>query len=467
MYKPKKTITPKSGSKTETILKFLLGTGGNADYKSYIEIADTITDATGVVINRRVVCNAVLRYNEGLFIVDGKTVEDTGKLSPLDKKPKASQDLNTSYGCTDSVSNIEHDESIDVVIDEESSNPEDVKTFKQICIEEGIDPADAAGGWVKTKNLSVRIKTKEDTSDELGKLLDAAEELINKDFWHVAPRLKAKGSNIGVVHISDLHLGAWVKGLVKTPDYDLNILKNKLLDAVDTVNAMGYAEVHVNCYGDLIEGFGSNHPNSWKEMENGIHGVEAIKLVHQVFTEFFLDRINNIAKVNMVGGNHDRTTENNKEDTKGGVADLVAAMLRLSGYDVTFSPLVVPVEIDGIMYIMLHGDKGVSKRSTSDIICSYGKLKKPVIEHGKIVEKKMFNFVLEGHLHSRIQRMSAGAIDKFKIVTDDSIDMRRQVLPSIFTGNSYSEDNNWFSNSGIVITHNNGRGVPCVLDLPI
>jgi hypothetical protein len=169
----------------------------------------------------------------------------------------------------------------------------------------------------------------------------------------------------------------------------------------------------------------------------------------------------------MVGGNHDRVTSNNKEDTKGGVADLVAAMLRLSGYDVTFSPLVVPVEIDGIMYIMLHGDKGVSKRSTSDIICSYGQLKKPVIEDGKIVEKKMFNFVLEGHLHSRIQRMSAGAIDKFKIVTDDSIDMRRQVLPSIFTGNSYSEDNNWFSNSGIVITHNNGRGVPCVLDLPI
>jgi hypothetical protein len=462
MYKPKKTITPKSGSKTDTILKFLLGAEGTTDYNSYIEIADTITNFTGVVINRRVVCNAVLRYNEGLFRVDGKTVEDTGKLYPLVIQVKPSK-------CTKAaIDELEDGDSVDVVIDEESSNPADVKTFKQICIEEGIDPADAAGGWIKSKNLSVRIKTKEDASEEFGDLVAAAEELIKKDFWHVAPRPKAEGRNIGVAHISDIHLGAWVKDLVKTPDFDLTILKNKMLDAVDTINSFRYAEVHVNCYGDLIESFsGLSHPNSWKEIENGIYGVEAVKLVHQLFTEFFLDRINNLARVNMVGGNHDRVTSNNKEDTKGGVADLVAAMLRLSGYDVTFSPLVVPVEIDGIMYIMLHGDKGVSKRSTSDIICSYGQLKKPVIEDGKIVEKKMFNFVLEGHLHSRIQRMSAGAIDKFKIVTDDSIDMRRQVLPSIFTGNSYSEDNNWFSNSGIVITHNNGRGVPCVLDLPI
>lgn len=466
MSKPKNTTAPRSGSKIEFILKFLLETKDSIKYKTLNHISSDLSIKTGRNIDHRRVSNAILRYNEGLYIIDGKTVADTGKLNPFTKTeceakvPKQTQ--------TDLPLDLPVDVVIDVVIDEEASKPKDVKTFKQICIEEGIDPSDAAGGWVKSKNLSVRIKTSEDVADDLGELLAAAEKLIEKDFWHVAPRLKAKGANVGVAHISDLHLGAWVKGLTKTPDFDLNILKGKLLDAVDTINSFRYAEVHVNCYGDLIESFsGLSHPNSWKEIENGIHGVEAVKLVHQVFTEFFLDRINNIARVNMVGGNHDRVTSNNKEDTKGGVADLVASMLRLSGYDVTFSPLVVPVEIDGIMYIMLHGDKGVSKRSTTDIICSYGKLKKSVIEKDEIVEKSMFNFVLEGHLHSRIQRMSAGALDKMKIVTDDSIDMRRQVLPSIFTGNSYSEDNNWFSNSGIVITHNNGRGIPCVLDLPI
>jgi len=458
MNKQNKPTLPKEGSKTEYILKYLLEVNPSAKYKSIKHASEVLSGSAGVHIKRRLIGSVILRYNEGLYMINGKTCEDTGHLNIL---------ANGDDEVVNNDGQPQPNEPIDAVIDEEVSSEQDVRTFKEICVAEGIDPSDAAGGWVKTKNLSVRIKTSQDVEEELNNLLEAAQKLIESDFWHVAPKPKAKGKNVGVVHISDLHLGAWVKGLAKTPDFDKEVLKQKLLSVVDTVNDLGYAEVHVNFYGDLIEGFGSNHPNSWKEMENGIHGVEAIKLAHKLFTEFFLDRINNLKRVNMVGGNHDRTTECNKSDTKGGVADLVCEMMRLSGYDVTFSPLVVPVEIDGIMYIMLHGDKGVSKRSTSDIICSYGRLKKPVLVDGEIVEEPMFNFVLEGHLHSRIQRMSASAIDKMQLVTDDSIDMRRQVLPSIFTGNSYSEDNNWFSNSGVVITHNNGKGIPCVLDMPI
>jgi hypothetical protein len=79
-------------------------------------------------------------------------------------------------------------------------------------------------------------------------------------------------------------------------------------------------------------------------------------------------------------------------------------------------------------------------------------------------EQGKFNFVMEGHLHSRIQKLNAKTVQNFKIIDDDNKDCRRQVCPSLFTGNTYSEQGGWSTTPGFLITESNGSGKPIVHD---
>lgn len=458
MSKPKNKVTLEEGSSQHQILELLFDNQFSA--KNYAELSRDLSSGLGYTYDRRKLGECVNWYNQGLYVFRGKTVNDTGELKPLVQNV-ASPDGFFEFWEEE----VEEEpvkavhETAGKVVDYDDLDEEELTTFHEFCKQAGIDPSEAVGGWIKTDNLSVRVKSDVvNSEDELDKLLEVAKERLTDEFWsdtRLEPYDDSLDVNIGVAHLSDLHIGSYVKGLTKTPDFDLSILKDKLLNAAHQINSFGFDSVYIRIYGDLVESFsGLNHPNTWKELEQGIHGVEAIKIVVKVIDEFFLSKVENITKVSMIGGNHDRVTSNNKEDGKGGVADLVSFCLDLKGYNVEFNSLVLSDEIDGIQYIMLHGDKGVSKRATKDIIWDYGK-------------QGIFNYVIEGHLHSRIQRLSSKAIDKYQMVTDDSIDCRRQVLPSIFTGNSYSDENNWFSNSGIMISYNNGKGLPITVDIPV
>ena len=248
---------------------------------------------------------------------------------------------------------------------------------------------------------------------------------------------------------ADLHFGAHIYNLTKTQDYDSNILLNGLCKSVDETNAFGFKKVHVHINGDLIESFsGLNHINSWMSLNKDETGTNAIKLCCKMLHQA-LSKINNLGKVLIVAGNHDRISKRNDEDVKGGAADLIAWGLSLMGYDVEFDPLVTTQVIDGIKHINLHGDKGVSKRGTKDIIWDYG-------------TQGLFNFVFEAHLHSIIQKLSVSQAKAFKTIKDDSIDHRRMHLPPFFTGNYYSESLNYFTNSGYTLVWDNGKGVPNV-----
>jgi len=434
---PKKSTHAKEGTQVFDILQAIIVNGVTGE--SFTDISDTLYRWYNIEVNRRRISEVITKYNNGGYFFMEESVSDTGRIYPI-TITKEDTDNHTHTPTP------------------ENDPDQTLMTFHDHCRAEGIEPSNTTGGWIKTKNLSVRIKEEEvDASKELTDLLLVAKERLVDAFWETTPSKPqpTDGERVGVVHLADLHIGAYVTNLVKTPDYNLDILKEKLLRAATAVNGMRFDDVHVKLYGDLIESFsGVNHKNTWKELEQGIYGVEAVKIVVDVIDNFFLKHINNVVRITMIGGNHDRVTQNNVEDSKGGVSDLVAFCLRLIGYDVEFNPLVISEEIDGIQYIMLHGDKGISKRPTKEIIWDYGK-------------QGIFNYVLEGHLHSRIQRLTTKAADSFRVITDDSIDCRRQVLPSIFTGNSYSDDNNWFSTSGIVITQNNGYGVPTVVDVPV
>lgn len=264
------------------------------------------------------------------------------------------------------------------------------------------------------------------------------------------PISKESGNKIGVVKIADLHLGAYVDNLIRTKDFSINILANKLLDSVDDINSRGYSEVHVHILGDLIESFtGLSHKNTWKGLDKTMVGAEAVKLVVKILHENFLSKINNLSEIKVVAGNHDRVTSDNKEDVKGDAANLVCWGLELIGYNVEFNPLVITHVVDGICHILTHGHHALSRKSTKQICWDYG-------------IKGMFNLICEGHLHSIIQKLSVSQRDSFQTIKDDAVDHRRMNCPSFFTGNFFSESLGYTSESGFVITENNGRGVPNV-----
>jgi hypothetical protein len=250
---------------------------------------------------------------------------------------------------------------------------------------------------------------------------------------------KLLSENIGVIKIADLHYGALVQNLLRTPDYNPNILAEKLSVAAEKINGRGFDIVHVHFQGDLIESFsGLSHKNSWKSMDVNIIGAQAVKGCVELLHKHFLSKINNVGEIKIVAGNHDRVTSDNKEDENGDAANLIAWGLELIGYNVEFNSNIITHEVSGVNHIILHGHNIVSKRPTKEIIWDYGK-------------QGMFNLVIEGHLHSIIEKLSVSQRNSFQTTKDDSIDHRRIICPSFFTGNSYSERLNFFSNSGFMI----------------
>lgn len=333
-----------------------------------------------------------------------------------------------------------------------------VLSFAERCKSSGIDPDEAQGGWVKTKGLSVRVNKNADEVKKLNDLIDSAkaklEESLLKNTSPKKTRKDEDTKNVGILNLADLHLGAFVNNLTKTPDYSSTILCDRLREAADQVNRLNYETVHIILLGDLIESLGMElaHPSMWKELENGIYGSKAIEMCVDILDTHLLSRINNLGEINLIAGNHDRGTGDNKNDTEGLAAQIIAWALGLLGYDVNFDSLILSKDYDGINYIMLHGDKLLSKRAGKEIAWDYGK-------------QGMFNFILEGHLHSRIQKAQAQKnVETTKIVLEDAGQTRRQNCPSVFTGNRYSEYGGWDALGGYLIIENNGTGKPNVFD---
>lgn len=277
-------------------------------------------------------------------------------------------------------------------------------------------------------------------------------ELILEGFKDIiyTPINKDTKDKVGVVKIADLHLGSYVDNLIRTKNFSINILANKLSEAVIDINERGYSLVHVHILGDLIESFtGLSHKNTWKGLDKAMVGAEAVKLVVKILHDNFLSKIVNLGEVKVVAGNHDRVTSDNNEDVQGGAASLVCWGLELMGYDVEFNPLVITHTIGKITHILTHGHHALSKKTTKQLCWDYG-------------VQGNYNLICEGHLHSIIQKLNINQRDGYQTIKDDAVDHRRFNCPSFFTGNFYSESLGYTSESGFVITEDNGRGVPNV-----
>jgi hypothetical protein len=234
-----------------------------------------------------------------------------------------------------------------------------------------------------------------------------------------------------VATIADLHVGAFVEGLRATKDYNNEILRGYLKKTAERINRYGAKEVHINILGDLIESFtGLNHANSWKSMQQGMYGVTVVKEAYSIILEF-LCMIDNLKQVNGVGGNHDRPTASNKEESNGEIAELIFWVLEKSLPNITFTynHKVNKQIIDGINYILHHGNFGFS---------SPNKISGLLFEHG---EKDMYNLIIGAQKHGRKG-------------IHDTKNSRVITSASMTTGNEYSDDLGFTSLAGFSVIYN-------------
>ena len=253
------------------------------------------------------------------------------------------------------------------------------------------------------------------------------------------------------VSLADLHIGAYIRNLLLTPDFDKAKIGEYLSTVADNINSKRYESVHVGVLGDLVESFtGLSHPNSWKGLEEGCYGGNAVIETYEILAEFF-SKIINLDGIYIIAGNHDRVTSSNKEDTEGDVAKLVTYMLKAQykgKVKVEFDKMCLTVVVDDICHILTHGHLGFGKKDAAKVIFEFG------------IQGK-FNILWSAHLHSRSVKkpylMSEGTFH-------DSSSFRCITCPSIFTGNFYSEGLGFTSTAGFIIVENNGLGKPNVFD---
>jgi hypothetical protein len=265
--------------------------------------------------------------------------------------------------------------------------------------------------------------------------------------------LKIKPNNrSGVYALADFHLGAYVGDLLKTPDFNYNVICEYLQEISQEINKEKHKEVHIFLAGDFIESFsGLNHINSWKGLSKGAYGMKAVMLAHEVLCEHLYSKIKNLKYVGFVSGNHDRISSSKDEDQHGEVAMMMQYLFNkdVKNVDSEWSALLLRKVIDGVGYVVTHGHLGISDKEISKVLFDYG-------------FQGMYNVFLKGHKHTRsTKRTFKKSLIKYEdidYVSLDSTDYRAVTIPPLFTGNFYSESLGYTSTAGFAGFINNGKG---------
>ena len=256
-------------------------------------------------------------------------------------------------------------------------------------------------------------------------------------------------STTGVSVIADLHVGAWVNNMKLTPNFNIDILKTRLELTSKLINSSYNKENYIFIQGDLVEGItGLNHKNQWKQME--LYGADVLIAAFELL-RFFLLKIKNLKGVYIVGGNHDRLTSDNTEDTEASGAKLISYFLskEFPSIDFEFSDTVITRTIDKINYVATHGHLGLSKKNIESLLLNYAP------------KNNYYNVAISAHLHTK--NRTVGLTDT---IINDSASYSGYIAPPLFTGNDYSEKGGWTSTAGFM-EFQNVFNMPKVTYIPL
>jgi len=235
-----------------------------------------------------------------------------------------------------------------------------------------------------------------------------------------------------VMVITDLHVGVINEDDRVVPTYNKDKCMVSILEAVEMVNDR-YPDrpVHLLVLGDLIESFtGKNKKDTWKQIE--LHGAKASFCAFDIL-HTAVKNLDNFKKMYMISGNHDRVTDHRQADQEGQVAEIVyETFKRATNVPIEYDQMVLSPQIDGIQYIMLHGDNRLVKKSSAEIVQQYG-------------DSNVFNLIVSGHKHHR----------EF---IDDTYNSRHILHPSIVTGTPFSLRLGATSRSGYAVHERSEHG---------
>ena len=272
--------------------------------------------------------------------------------------------------------------------------------------------------------------------DEL--YLNLSDELPELAQITIVDNPTATNEEICVV-MADLHSGAESKRSKISEAYSVEKLIESLDRVATIINSYNSKAVSIYILGDLVETIsGLNHLDSFKVIQDGWHGSQAILGTYDILINF-ISKIYNLVAFGGAGGNHDRLQASNKmSDT--GATDIIFGFLEryiadkgAGGLKINYDPVVVVDKFNDFGFIGVHGDKGLHKRNMEYLILKYG------------IDPTQFQHIMSAHLHSFF--CSRG---------DDSEIGRRVTIPAIITGSEYSDtDVGRGSQSGFVVLKSN------------
>ncbi|CAH1002658.1 hypothetical protein LEM8419_03530 [Neolewinella maritima] len=296
--------------------------------------------------------------------------------------------------------------------------------------------------WAGRYQVKLWFKQREQAAEDVfAGLMDAYRLSAQR-----TPRPAAQGSGVGVVALADFHFGMDYKGDYKNDPFNVDTLTDTVRRVADRVNVMGYEEVHVCLLGDFIESFsGTNHVDTWKHLSE--YGWEAVRGVTELIRTELIGRIRNVKAVYLVAGNHDRTSMKKDLDPDGQAAKMVADLLDMTvAVPVHFDYKLLNPIIDGVQYILTHGDKGLSSRDMLALTLEYG-------------SQHLYNVLLQGHNHSRkTVKGYRHAIQENTTCLEES-NVRKITVPPLVTGGAYSASLGRHSTAGLTIIRRSGRGI--------
>lgn len=302
----------------------------------------------------------------------------------------------------------------------------------------------------------IKLRLRKDTLDDvLVKLLTAISDFEPRETISFPTQ-----GEVAVLNVADFHLGAEIKNLTRTSDFNVDILISYLHKITEKINKEQFSEVHVNMLGDFFESIsGLNHPDTFKGLGLGMYGANLFILADKIFSEHFLSRINNLKTINIVGGNHDRLAADKKQESTSEGAGILAYLLQKTfpSIEISYNHSILVKVIDGIQYILFHGDTGVSKQDAAKVILDYG------------MPGKYFTCLIAGHRHTReYKRTLKTHVNTYKDITYvdlDEMNYRKYQIASLFTGNIFSENLGHASTAGALVVWNNGNNKPETWDM--
>ena len=252
-----------------------------------------------------------------------------------------------------------------------------------------------------------------------------------KEFAEGLPKYepnKIEGDELNIF-IGDVHAGAIGR------DYNLKKIVELLSNIAFKANKFK-GKININLLGDIFESIsGMNHPDTWKNIE--LHGADLIKETSKIIASF-LKSINNLSKVRVVGGNHDRFNKDKKDGNDGGAANIIAYILEVMGFDVEFDSNFLVYDCGGIRYILEHGDKGLSKQNPYEKIFRLG-------------SQDLFNIIISAHEHTRIKG-------------PDGLNYRQITIASLIPNNAFGDSLGREGTSGFTTILDDGFKKPIVTD---